>query len=90
MEAKKIVVQKEVEVVTTKLVDETNVTITLSLEDASKLRTLSYTVAYALATNPGTTAHVIFRDLFDTLCNADVPHARNNGLNFEQDFPSLK
>ena len=78
MEAKKVV--------TTKFVDEEAFTLTLTPEEASKLRTLSYTVGYALVKDQNTTAHVIFKNLFNTLCMAGVPHAKNNGMNFQQDF----
>ena len=86
MEAKKVVVQKEIEVVTKKLVDEETFTLILTAEEASELRTLSYTVGYELVKDQNTTAHVIFKNLFNTLCMAGVPHAKNNGMNFQQDF----
>lgn len=66
MEAKKVVVQKEVEVVTKKLVDEETFTLTLTPEEASKLRTMSYTISDKL-TKRSSAAHDLFWNLFQTL-----------------------
>lgn len=81
MEAKKTVVQKEV--VVTKLVDETNVILTLTEEEATKLRTMAYTVSSRLAKH-NSDASKLFWGIHTTLRNANVPAA--GGDNFESQF----
>ena len=86
MEAKKVVVQKEIEVVTTKLVDEEAFTLTLTPEEASKLRTLSYTVGYELVKDKNTTAHEVFISLYNALVHAGAKQAKSSGCNFREEF----
>ena len=83
MEAKKVVVQKEIEVVTTKLVDETSVTLTLTQEEATKLRTMAYTVSDRHAKR-GSAASKLFWDIHVALRRANVAAA--GGDNFESQF----
>lgn len=89
MEAKRVVVQKEIEVVTKKLVDETSVTLTLTEEEARNLRTLCYTVGYRYA-KENTVASAMFNRLYATLCRAGVQQALNSGCNFEHEFVERK
>ena len=86
MEAKKTVVQKEVEVVTKKLVDETSVTLTLTKEEATKLRTMAYTVSFHQA-KPDSDVSKLFQDIYTTLRNANVAAA--GGDNFGSQFYTL-
>ena len=83
MEAKKVVVQKEIEVVTKKLVDETSVTLTLTKEEATKLRTMAYTVSFRHA-KCDSDASKLFWDIYATLRDAKVEGAW--GDNFESQF----
>ena len=86
MEAKKTVVQKEIEVVTKTLVNEETFTLTLTAEEASKLRTLSYTVGYELVKDQDTTAHKVFKSLYNALVHAGAKQAKSSGCNFRQEF----
>ena len=83
MEAKKTVVQKEIEVVTKKLVEETSITLTLTKEEATKLRTMAYTVSLRLAKHDSD-ASKLFWDIHSTLRDAKVAAA--GGDNFESQF----
>ena len=86
MEAKKVVVQKEIEVVTKKPVDEEAFTLILTAEEASELRTLSYTVGYELVKDQNTTAHEVFSSLYHALVHAGAEPAAHSGYNFRQEF----
>lgn len=83
MKAKQVVVQKEIEVVTTKLVDETSITLTLTKEEATKLRTMAYTVSLRQAKHDSA-AFKLFWDIHATLRDAKVEAA--GGDNFESQF----
>lgn len=83
MEAKQVVVQKEIEVVTKKLVEETSITLTLTKEEATKLRTMAYTVSFHQAKS-GSDASKLFWDIHTILRNVNVPAA--GGDNFESQF----
>ena len=90
MEAKQVVVQKEVEVVTKKLVDEETFTLTLTAEEASKLRTMSYTVGYELVKDRNTAAYEVFTGLYNALVRAGAKQAKSSGCNFRQEFREVR
>lgn len=83
MEAKKVVTQKEIEVVTKKLVDEETFTLTLTAEEASKLRTMSYTISDKLVKRDSA-AHKLFWDIYLTLCSSRAQ--AQSGYNCESQF----
>lgn len=89
MQAVKTTETKIVEKIVKEEVKTNTVTLTLTEEEASQLRTMSYTIAYKYA-RPNTKAAKLFYGLYHALKTSGVPQASGCGCNFEHEFVERK